>query len=229
MSVTIEVPTPYAWSPTTFAAVYPQLRRRSARQLDPEAVPTAEQLDAILHAAVTVPDHGRQQPWRLVVLQGASRTTFGDALISAAEEAGETLTPTRAEKLRAKALFSPTMIAVVARPNPASSIPRWEQVVSASCMGYAIALAADALGLGAIWKSCTHRSGRDLHRLLDCGTDDELLGWVNIGALVTTPGPVVPPRQVDLSAVVRVVDDSGRPTAYEGCVAEGGGHEARAT
>ena len=50
-------------------------------------------------------------------------------------------------KMRGKAFAAPCTVAVIAAPRP-SNVPVWEQVASASCTGYAMVLAATALGLG---------------------------------------------------------------------------------
>ena len=72
------------------------------------------------------------------------------------------------------------LVTVIAAPRPAK-VERWEQVASAACSGYAMVLAAHALGLGAMWKSVPFRTGPVLAETLGMGPDDELLGWVLLG------------------------------------------------
>lgn len=175
------------------------LQRRSAPALT-EPGPTSEQLAILLQAATTVPDHGRLRPWRFVVVSGDARGRFGDALAESARHDIPDLAPEMAERIRSKAFFAPTLIALIASPRVESRVPAWEQVVSASCCGYAIVLAADALGLGAVWKSTVHRDGPELHALLDMSAPEELLGWINVGQTVmfeppTGAPPVEPGRR----------------------------------
>jgi nitroreductase len=166
------------------------LTRRSISKLV-EPGPTDDQLDALLHAATTVPDHGGLRPWRFAVVQGAGRERFGDALAAAANDPG----------VRDKAFAAPALIAVVAAPKLDSKIPEWEQLTSASATGYAIVLAAHALGLGASWRSTEHMDGDALRSLLGMSATDRLLGWVNLGTPVEDAPPEL--REVpDLDALV---------------------------
>lgn len=177
--------------------------------------PTAAELDAILQAAVTVPDHGTLRPWRLVVVQGEARAVFGDALVEAVCGAGVVLTPETAERVRSKAFVAPALVAVVARVDPSAKVPAWEQVASAACAAYAIALAADRLGLGAIWKSAAVHEGDTLRRVLDMGPHDVFLGWVNLGHPTNdavTNGTGRAP--VDLGPIARSLGADGSVSAW---------------
>lgn len=153
-------------------------RRSTAALVEPG--PTPAQVDALLRAATTAPDHGRIRPWRFVVVSGEARDRFADALEDGGLAGDPDLPEGRRQKLRSKAFVAPTLVAVVAAPRP-HKVERWEQVVSASCTGYAMVLAAHAMGLGAMWKSVPFRTGPLLRQVLAMGDDDELLGWVLVG------------------------------------------------
>jgi nitroreductase len=174
------------------------LNRRSASKLE-EPGPTDAELDVLLRAAATVPDHGGLQPWRFAVVRGAGREQFGDALAAAAAEAGAD-----PSGVRDKAFAAPALIAVIAAPKTDAKIPVWEQLTTASASGYAITLAAHALGLGAAWRSTAHVDGSALRALLGMGANDQLLGWVNLGRPGAEPDPA--PRDTpDIEAhVVRL-------------------------
>ena len=64
-------------------------------------------------------------------------------------------------KLHGKAFVAPTFVVIVSSPK-AGNVARWEQEASAAAAGYAMALAAHLLGVGAIWKSAPMRTGRAL-------------------------------------------------------------------
>lgn len=194
------------------SALEVMLGRRSTAALH-EPSPTADQIDVILRAATTVPDHGNLRPWRLVVITPEGRGRFGDALAQAGREANPELSDGIADKLRSKAFAAPMMIAVVAAIRP-SKIPAWEQVASAASAGYAITLAAHALGLGAIWKSCPFTQGAMLREVLAMGEADQFLGWVNLGQAPTghTDDTSRPPAELHQIAVVAGADHT---VAYE--------------
>ncbi len=184
------------------------LGRRSPSALV-EPAPTPEELDIMLRAATSVPDHGRLQPWRFVVAQQDGRARLGDALVGALLEVEPDASEAMIDKMRRKAFVAPTMIVLVASPRASSKVPRWEQVASAACAGYAIILAARALGLGAVWKSTTIRHGAQLVDLLAMTGTEELLGWVNVGGAVdgTTDERTRP--EPDLARLVTVLDGVG--------------------
>jgi nitroreductase len=156
------------------------LSRRSIASLT-EPGPTDQQLHDVLAAATTVPDHGSLTPWRFVVVRGAGRDEFGSALADAALEVDPEIPEKGQEKLRNKAFLAPVLVVVIASPQPSGKVPEWEQVASASCTGYALALGAHTVGLGAVWKSANQLAGRRLTELLSLTPEERILGWVAIG------------------------------------------------
>jgi len=162
------------------AVIASMLARRSVATFV-EPGPSPQELELILAAAATVPDHGNLHPWRFVVVQGEGREPFGDALVASAVEATPELPVELREKTRRKAFLAPCLVALIASPVEPSKVPVWEQVVAASCTGYAIVLAADALGLGAVWKTASVLDGQPLRELLAMAEGEQLLGWVNLG------------------------------------------------
>src|SRR5438309_7793672 len=64
--------------------------RYSALKLDGPST-SVEAVDAMLEAASRAPDHGRLRPWRLILIEGAARLSFGEIL--AASLARRTLLP----------------------------------------------------------------------------------------------------------------------------------------
>lgn len=156
------------------------LARRSAKAFT-DVGPTPAELELVMRAASTVPDHGTLRPWRFVVVEGDARHRFGDALAAAASEAVADLPSELVDKARRKAFVAPCLVVLIATPVLPSKIPTWEQISAASCTGYAMVLAADALDLGAVWKSAGAMDGVALRDLLGMSPQDRLLGWVNLG------------------------------------------------
>jgi nitroreductase len=154
-------------------------RRSTTRLVEP--APTADQLDVVLQAATTVPDHGALHPWRFVVVSGDARHTFAAALVAAARGDGPALAPAHEAKVSSKAFVAPMCVAVIASPTDGHKVPEWEQVASASCTGYAMALAAHAIGLGAMWKSAPFVDAPALRECFGVTGSERLLGWVNLG------------------------------------------------
>jgi nitroreductase len=178
------------------------LSRRSATKLGPPG-PTDSDLARILSAAATVPDHGQLQPFRFVVVSGDGRATFGAALAKAAKKRKPELSDAALEGVSAKALRSPALIVLIASPKP-GKIEAWEQLATAACAGYAIVLAAHALGIGAVWKSVPFTRGKGLKKLLGLGPGEEMLGWIHLGTPTKTAEPIR--KKLDLAALTTVID-----------------------
>jgi nitroreductase len=125
------------------------LTRRShpARLLSGPA-PTRATLDRLLTAALRVPDHGKLEPWRLVVITGNARARLV-ALLQARGKA-EGRDPDKIDK-DAAAWSSPVVVAVITTPRPTDRIPEREQLLSAGAVCLSLVNAALAQGLGACW------------------------------------------------------------------------------
>jgi nitroreductase len=163
-------------------------------------------LALILRAATTVPDHGGLHPWRFTVVRGRGQERLADALAAGLHHRrGPDLPEAAVAKMRGKAFAAPCSVVVIASPDPASNVPEWEQVASASCTGYAMVLAAHALGFGAVWKSAAVLDTPPVRSLFGLTDDERLLGWINIGPPSDRPKKQTsqPP---DLDQLVSVLD-----------------------
>lgn len=169
--------------------------------------PTRAQLDAMIAAAGAVPDHGRLRPYRFVVVEADGRAAFGDALAKTASERRPDAPPSLYEKVKAKAFRSPSIVVLIASPKP-GKIEVWEQNATAACAGYAVILAAQALGVGAVWKSVPFTKGHALSEALGLSDTEEMLGWIHLG----TPAreEAEPRERLDLASIATVLDGQGR-------------------
>ncbi len=201
------------------------LARRSAPVFT-EPGPTRAELARILAAPGTVPDHGTLRPFRFVVVEGDGRATFGDALAETAAEHRPGMPAAGLDKVRAKAFRSPVLVAVIASPCN-EKIERWEQHATAACAGYAIVLAAHALGVGANWKSMPFTRGVALTRVLGLTTAEEMFGWIHLGRASDEAAPAARLPLV-LADVVTLLDGSGERRPFEDLLLSSPGGE-RAT
>ena len=114
--------------------------------------------------------------------------------------------------MRGKAYAAPCAVVLIASPRLESNVPEWEQVASASCTGYAMVLAATALGLGAVWKSAAVLEATPVRALFGLAEHERLLGWVNLGS----PGELGRKKESDpdmagIGELVTVIDRDSRP------------------
>jgi nitroreductase len=154
--------------------------RYSASKLGAPA-PSAEAVEVMLEAAARAPDHGRLQPWRLILIQGDARRLFGELLA----ESLARRTPLAGEQAlareREKALRAPLIVVVATRCDRSGKAPIVEQIVSAGCAAHGLMLAAFAQGLGAFWRTGEAAYDEAVKHALGVGGDDLIIGFIYVG------------------------------------------------
>ena len=169
-------------------------RSRPARTLG-VPIPDRATLETILTAAVRVPDHGKLEPFRLIVLGPEARAALA-ALVPtlATDQPSE-----KVEKARMAWVESPLAVAVIASPKPDPKVPPAEQAASAACVALSLVNAATAAGYGANWLTGFVAYHPDARAHLGLGPQEAVMGLVHIG----TPMGDAPDRpRPDLARVV---------------------------
>ena len=175
-------------------------RSRPPKHLGPDA-PDAGTLEQILTAASRVPDHGKLEPWRFLVLERAACERMALALVERGTALG-----IDADKLAkgADAYRNRGMvIAVVQSPKASEKIPEWEQSASAACVCLGVVNAALASGWGAVW--LTGWASTDevfLSQTLGLKTPETVMGFIHIGN--ETAPPMDRPRPDVSSKITRI-------------------------
>lgn len=123
-------------------------RSRPAKTLRGPA-PDRAALAPILTAAARVPDHGKLEPWRFVVLSGAALTRLAALAAARAEALG--MAPEQAAKGISQFADSPLCVAVIHVPRPTDKVPAREQDLSTGAACLSLVNAALAAGWGACW------------------------------------------------------------------------------
>jgi nitroreductase len=160
-------------------------RSRPAKTLGPGG-PDRAGLMRLLTAAARSPDHGKLEPWRFVVIEGAARER---AAALAAERAAALGLD---EKTTATTVSGFTegdvIVAVISSPKPSDKIPRWEQQLSAGAVGLGLLNAALASGWGANW--LTGKMAYDpvfCREFLGCAQGETVAGFIHIGTETVAP------------------------------------------
>lgn len=145
--------------------------------------PDAEQLQALLRAAVRVPDHGKLEPWRLILIRGEARVRFGAALAEIHARIDPDVPDSVLEKDRKRYTFAPLIIAVIARvEGNHPKVPAQEQILSSGCVAYNLLLGAQTLGFGAQWLTGWAAYDRDVAALLGLADNESVVAFVHIGS-----------------------------------------------
>jgi nitroreductase len=166
--------------PNPAALAFLASRRSRPAKLFSAPVPDRDQLLAILTAATRVPDHGKLEPWRLVVLDRAAMARLADLAEARARELGGD-----AEKIgkgRGQYDLGQLAVVVIASPKPSDKIPPAEQLASAHALCMNLLTVAEAAGWGANW--LTGWPAHDplfIARAFGCQGGETVAGIVHIG------------------------------------------------
>jgi len=183
---------PASWYPFAMNPLQFLYARRSvpARALSAPG-PALDELEALLAAAVRVPDHGKLTPWRLLLIRGDTRRQFGEMLAQIHQRKQPDLAPAQLDKDRERYNFAPLTVAVIARIDAQHpKIPAQEQLLSAGFVAYNLLLGAQALGFGAQILTGWAAYDRDVAALMGLGENENVIAFVHIG----TPHEAAPER-----------------------------------
>ncbi|HEV7121859.1 MAG TPA: nitroreductase [Rhodanobacter sp.] len=170
-----------------------------ARQLG-EPAPDGATLQALLEAAIRVPDHGKLVPFRLILLRGEAKLHFGERLAAISNRNHPEFAGAKLEKERRRYTFAPLVIAVVARIDTDSKVPEIEQKLCAGNVAYNLLIGAFALGYGAQWLTGWAAYDREAATVLGLAAHEHVVGFVHMG----TPQVEVPDR--DRPALADVIE-----------------------
>ena len=147
-----------------------------------EPGPDAAQLQAILGAAASAPDHHELLPWRFVLVPAGARDRLAEVFATALLERDASATPQQVAQAREKAYRSPLLLlAVVRLRDDDAEIAPHERIVSAGCAVQNMLLMAHAQGFGGALTSGKALQSAPLRTLFGLQPDEQALCFVNLG------------------------------------------------
>lgn len=160
-------------------------RSRPAKMLRAPA-PDAATLTRLLTAAARVPDHGKLEPWRFVVIEPAALQRLAAVVTARGQTLG--MDADKTTKAAQTLADSPLVVAVVAIERPSDKIPAFEQLLSAGAVCLSLVNAALAQGFGTCWLTGWPAYDRGfLTEGLGLEAHETLAGFVHIGSCDTAP------------------------------------------
>lgn len=148
--------------------------------------PSRAELEVILTAAARTPDHGKLEPWRFVVLEGAAFSRLADLV----RTRGAALEKSEADIAKSVKQFDDAVVclAVVSSPKPSPKVPQIEQVYSAGAVCLAALNAGLASGWGASWLTGWHCFDRGfVEEGLGLSPEESIAGLIFYGTEQVTP------------------------------------------
>lgn len=177
------------------------LTRRSGKARDMAAPgPDAAALRHILQAAQRVPDHGKLNPWRFVIVPDGQRAALADVIEQAYRAGKPDAGRTEIDAVRAYAVQGPVLVVVLFTPRVGSHIPLWEQQLSVGAACQNLMLAAHSLGFVANWLTGWPAYAPAVRAALGGGPDDQIAGFFYLGSQTR---PLEERPRPDYDAVVR--------------------------
>jgi nitroreductase len=172
-------------------------RRRSVKLMQlSEPAPSGAEIDALIHLAGRVPDHGKLGPWRFVVIEGEARARAGAALAEVIKH-DEGVDANRLDFVRGTFTRAPACVMVVSAPQPNKKVPEWEQQLSAGAACFSLLLAAHALGYAGCWLTEWQAFDSRAAAALGVGEKERIAGFVYLGA---ASGPALERVRADIGS-----------------------------
>ena len=151
-----------------------------------EPGPDDKTLHRLLQIALRVPDHGRLEPWRLIVYRPEDALAIGEKLAARAVEMRGTLSDADLEREKNRLNRAPVAIGVVSTVDESSHIPEWEQFLSAGAVCMTLINAATAAGFAANWVTGWYSDDAKGRAILGLATSERMAGIVHIGSTDAT-------------------------------------------
>jgi len=175
------------------------------RQSEPG--PDAAQLQAILAAAASAPDHRNLLPWRFITVPPEQRAALAEVFVQALLERDPSAEPHDVAKAREKGFRSPFLaLLVVDADKGDAGIGLAERLISAGCAAQNTLLMATALGFGSALTSGKAVASQALRRFFGLGASEQAVCFISIGTALTHGKRKVRPQVADYVSHLGVGD-----------------------
>jgi nitroreductase len=161
--------------------------------------PDAAQLQDILAIATRVPDHGKLNPWRFVLFDGAARAGIGEHFAARFAQLHPDYPAESVAFQKALFMRAPVVVAVVSTAADHAKIPVWEQQMSAAAVCFNLVMAAQAHGFDAQWQSDWVAYDAGAKTVMGVAPHEKIAGLIYIG---TSTVPLEDRPRPDLDALV---------------------------
>lgn len=157
--------------------------------------PDERQLDLILRAAMSAPDHGRLRPWRFSLIRQEVMPEFVDKLFATAQASATPIPAAKEESARRWLKDVPLLIAMAChRDHSVTKIPEQERLLAVGAAATNMLNAASMLGFGAFWSTGLGAYIEEVNELLGFDPlDYRFIGYMAIGTPIDEVFPVTRP------------------------------------
>jgi nitroreductase len=134
---------------------------------------------------VQAPNHHLVQPWRFVILSGAARERLGNIMADSLRGLKPDAPEAALNAERAKPLRAPVLIAVGVDKPSDPKVVEIENICAAAAATQNMLLAAQAVGLAAMWRTGPAATDPKVKAFLGLAPDQHLIAFVYVGYPLT--------------------------------------------
>jgi nitroreductase len=160
-----------------FEAIY---HRQSVGKVKADPVSVAL-IEKLLEAAAQAPNHHKVRPWRFLVLTGSGRERLGQAMAASLQVRKPDVLPEAVAVEAARALRAPVVIAVAADLPSEPKVDLIENICACAAAAQNLLLAAEGLGLAAIWRTGPAARDAQVKEALGLQADQPIVGFIYVG------------------------------------------------
>lgn len=151
-----------------------------------EPGPNASELEQLLTIGTRVPDHGKINPWRVMVIEGDARAEVGARLAEIHARRNPTADKASLDVERQRFLPAPLTLVVISSPKEHPKVPEFEQLLSAGNVAFNLVHGAHALGFAASWVTRWFAFDEEAAAMLGVAPGERIVGIVHVGTPTTT-------------------------------------------
>ena len=166
--------------------------------------PSEKELQAILGAAASAPDHGQLLPWRFILVAETARARLADVFGAALLARDPLATPAQVSQAQEKAFRAPCLLLVVvdeSKGDPAIDLS--ERIISTGCAIQNMLLMAHAAGFGSGLTSGKALKSNLLRELFSLQTAEHALCFISLGRVQNQRPIRVRPKVSDYLTVLQ--------------------------
>lgn len=153
--------------------------------------PSPQELELMVAAALTAPDHVGLRPFRFIHIAGGGRDKLARTFMAIKKERDPRTRQEELARTWKKTMRAPCLLAVVAKIDHGHwKVPVHEQYMTVGGAVLALLLACHQLGYGGIMLSGSRAQHQLVRKLLKIDACEEVIGFVSIG----TPAKPIPPK-----------------------------------
>lgn len=160
--------------------------------------PDPDQLQILLEAAASAPDHGQLIPWRFVLIPSEARQRLAEVFAQALLQRDGNATEQQIASAREKAYRAPLLMLVVVDGGTGDTeIDLYERLLSAGCAVQNMLLMATAQGFGSALTSGKALKSAPLRELFGLSEQAHAVCFVSVGTVLSAKKPRVRPQPSD--------------------------------